>query len=112
MKADPKQHISVDNLLESLRDLSKNLTLLSGIYLEKPETTNEKMLSLMEQIKENLHLASRGNQSAARRARVGSIKLAKVSKVFRKESIREGKELKCRRKNVFSNFIKYSEGSR
>jgi DNA-binding protein H-NS len=50
------------------------------------ETINAMRQHLIE-LSHDLEKASGGNRAAAQRVRTGSIKFAKISKVFRKESI-------------------------
>lgn len=50
------------------------------------ETANA-MMKLLEECGKNLHKASGGNKAAAQRVRTGTIKLEKIAKVYRKESV-------------------------
>lgn len=50
------------------------------------DTANH-LMKLMEICMKDLHKASGGNKAAAQRVRTGSIKIEKVAKVYRKESI-------------------------
>ena len=69
--------------------------------------TIKSMENLLEQILHDLVKAGRGNRTASQRVRTNTIKLAKVAKVYRKESIAEekgkkkkGKSMKKRRKKA------------
>lgn len=61
------------------------------------ETTNH-MKKLIEEIMHDLEKAVEGNKTAAQRVRTNSIKFAKVSKVYRKESIAQEKGSKGKTK--------------
>lgn len=50
------------------------------------ETTST-LMKLLEDCSKNLHKASGGNKAAAQRVRTGTIKLEKLAKVYRKESV-------------------------
>lgn len=56
--------------------------------------TVKTMHSLIENIVKDLKKAEKGNKAASQRVRTGSIKLAKISKVYRKESVTEEKKIK------------------
>ncbi|NGX28969.1 MAG: Histone H1-like protein HC1 [Candidatus Anoxychlamydiales bacterium] len=58
--------------------------------------TIKSMHSTLEQISKDLKKSERGNKAASQRVRTGSIKLAKVAKKYRKESVAE--ERKCDKK--------------
>ena len=49
--------------------------------------TSEEMRSLLGSISTDLEKASRGNKAAAQRVRVNTVKLEKVAKNYRKESV-------------------------
>lgn len=49
--------------------------------------TIDQVKELLLQLSEDLEKAAKGNRSAAQRVRTGTISLAKVSKIFRKESL-------------------------
>lgn len=49
--------------------------------------TMNQMGQLLGELSYNLKKAEKGNRAAAQRVRTGSIKFAKISKVFRKESV-------------------------
>ena len=59
--------------------------------------TIKSMHSTLEQISKDLKKSERGNKAASQRVRTGSIKLAKVAKKYRKESVAE--ERKCTKKS-------------
>ncbi|HEY5259254.1 MAG TPA: hypothetical protein VIJ46_01305 [Rhabdochlamydiaceae bacterium] len=50
------------------------------------ETINHLKMHL-EEVLEDLGKASRGNKAASQRVRMGTIRIAKVAKVYRKESV-------------------------
>lgn len=50
------------------------------------ETANS-LMKLLEDCERNLQKAASGNKAAAQRVRTGTIKLEKLSKVYRKESV-------------------------
>jgi hypothetical protein len=49
--------------------------------------TANAMMKLLDECAQNLHKCASGNKAAAQRVRTGSIKLEKVAKLFRKESV-------------------------
>lgn len=49
--------------------------------------TTGKLENILEGLAKDLNKVGRGNKSAAQRVRVGTIKLEKVAKLFRKESV-------------------------
>lgn len=53
--------------------------------------TVAEMKSLLCEIAQDLEKATNGNKAAAQRVRTGSIKLEKVAKLYRKESIQSEK---------------------
>lgn len=56
--------------------------------------TCKKMTVLLEEIQKDLPKAEGGNKAAAQRVRTNSIKLEKVAKLYRKESVKAGKAKK------------------
>ena len=56
------------------------------------KSTIAEMRNLLHEIVHDLEKAEKGNRAAAQRTRTRSIKFAKVSKLFRKESVSEGKK--------------------
>lgn len=50
------------------------------------ETSNA-LMKLLEDCEKNLQKAASGNKAAAQRVRTGTIKLEKLSKLYRKESV-------------------------
>ncbi len=63
------------------------------------DTINQ-VRELLIELSQDLEKAARGNRTAAQRVRTGSIKLTKVAKVFRKESIEAEKGIKKGKKTV------------
>lgn len=61
------------------------------------ETMNH-LNHLLTSVLKDLGKVQRGNKAAAQRVRVGTIRLEKVSKVFRKESVMAEKSGKLRKK--------------
>ena len=57
------------------------------------ETMN-KLGAIIENLSDDLVKVARGNRAAAQRVRVGTIRLAKVGKQFRKESVASEKKPK------------------
>lgn len=57
------------------------------------ETTN-KLNELLEGVQKDLEKGQRGNKAASQRVRVATIELAKLAKVYRKESIASEKRKK------------------
>lgn len=66
--------------------------------------TIKSMHSTLEQIAKDLKKSERGNKAASQRVRTGSIKLAKVAKKYRKESVAE--ERKCAKKSKAKKGVK------
>ena len=56
--------------------------------------TTEQVRVLLQDLGKDLEKATRGNKAAAQRVRTGTIKLEKVAKVYRKESIAAEKKEK------------------
>lgn len=56
------------------------------------KNTVVEMKKLMECLMEDIDKACNGNKAAAQRMRTCTIKFAKIAKVFRKESVAEGKK--------------------
>lgn len=56
------------------------------------ETIN-KLTDLLLKITKDLTKAERGNKTAAQRVRTGTVRLEKLAKVYRKESILDGEEI-------------------
>jgi DNA-binding protein H-NS len=56
------------------------------------------MRELLQHITQDLHKAEGGNKAASQRVRTGTVKLEKVAKLFRKESIKNDKQTKGRKK--------------
>ncbi|MDF2549107.1 MAG: hypothetical protein K0S07_174 [Chlamydiales bacterium] len=55
------------------------------------------MRELLEQITKDLEKAENGNKAASQRVRTGTVKLEKVAKVYRKESIVSEKRTKVKK---------------
>ena len=58
------------------------------------------MRSLLEHITEDLIKSERGNKAASQRVRTGTVRLEKVAKLYRKESIRSEKSTPTKRKSA------------
>ena len=56
------------------------------------KTTVEKLKKLLLEISHDLEKSGRGNRAASQRVRTNTIQFAKVAKVYRKESIAEGRK--------------------
>ncbi|MGA8164665.1 MAG: histone [Waddliaceae bacterium] len=61
------------------------------------QTTNQ-MKNLLAQISQDIDKSEAGNRAAAQRVRTGTIRLEKVAKLFRKESIKTEKQTKGKKK--------------
>lgn len=62
--------------------------------------TIDEMRSLLTQITEDLDKADNGNKAASQRVRTGTVKLEKVAKHYRKESIQDEKHTKGDKKGA------------
>ncbi len=62
--------------------------------------TKARLENLLTSLTKDLMKVGRGNKSAAQRVRVGTIRLEKVGKQFRKESVDAEKSGKFRKKKV------------
>ncbi len=62
--------------------------------------TISKLESLLLTVAKDLEKAGRGNKAAAQRVRVGTIRLERIAKIFRKESVAAEKGGKMKRKPV------------
>ncbi len=56
--------------------------------------TIKKLESLLHAVSNDLKKAEKGNSAASQRVRTGTIKLEKVAKLYRKESVSAGKKTK------------------
>lgn len=59
-----------------------------------------KLENLLNSLVKDLMKVGRGNKSAAQRVRVGTLRLEKVGKQFRKESVNAEKSGKLRKKKI------------
>lgn len=57
------------------------------------ETTNE-MQALLECVTKDLEKGAKGNKAAAQRVRTGTVKLEKIAKLYRKQSVASEKTVK------------------
>ncbi len=64
--------------------------------------TMQELNGLLEKVLKDLSKVTRGNKAASQRVRTGTIKLEKVAKRFRKESISAEKSGKFKKKSVKS----------
>jgi hypothetical protein len=62
------------------------------------KSTVNTMKKMIAEIQYDLDKAEEGNKAAAKRVRIGTIKFAKVSKIYRKESVAAGKKGGSRKK--------------
>lgn len=60
------------------------------------ETTNQ-LQALLEGVTKDLEKGSRGNKAASQRVRTGTVKLEKIAKLFRKQSVANEKLVKSKR---------------
>jgi histone H1-like protein Hc1 len=70
----------------------------NGVGKMSLSDTISKLEMLLLSIAKDLEKTSRGNKTAAQRVRVGTIRLERVAKLFRKESVAAEKGGKMRRK--------------
>lgn len=49
--------------------------------------TVAELKKLLDELQHNLNRAERGNKTASQRVRTGTVKFAKISKTYRKESV-------------------------
>lgn len=68
------------------------------------QTVNQ-MRSHLTQIMQDLDKADRGNKAASQRVRTGTIRLEKIAKLFRKESIKEEKTHKGKKKPAAAKMV-------
>lgn len=68
-----------------------------GIYMALSKTIND-MRSLLKDLIDDLEKAEAGNKAASQRVRTGTIRLEKVAKLYRKESIKAEKSSKGKKK--------------
>ncbi|MBS4167601.1 histone [Parachlamydia sp. AcF125] len=68
--------------------------------------TTKNMKHLLVQIAEDLEKADAGNKAASQRVRTGTVKLEKVAKLYRKESIQSEKGTKGRAKKPAAKAAK------
>lgn len=68
--------------------------------------TMQQLSHLLSQLMKDLTKVSRGNKTAAQRVRTGTIKLEKVAKEFRKESVAAEKSGKFKKKPSLKKTIK------
>ena len=61
------------------------------------KTTISTMRKLIDEIQWNLSKSERGNKTASKRARMATIRFAKIAKLYRKESVEAGKKGGVRR---------------
>lgn len=62
--------------------------------------TTSKMSEMLQSLLKNLDKAGRGNKAASQRVRTGTVQLAKLAKIYRKESVQaEKKEDKALKKS-------------
>ena len=62
--------------------------------------TIRKMENLLEEISCDLEKAQRGNNAAAQRVRTGTIRLEKIAKLYRKESVKHAKSSAGKKKTA------------
>ena len=61
------------------------------------ETTNQ-LQALLEGVTKDLEKGSRGNKAASQRVRTGTVKLEKIAKLYRKQSVANEKVMKTTKK--------------
>lgn len=60
------------------------------------ETTNQ-LQTLLEGVTKDLEKGSKGNKAASQRVRTGTVKLEKIAKLFRKQSVANEKVVKTKK---------------
>ena len=68
--------------------------------------TENKLEKLLEQLSYDLVKARKGNKAAMQRVRTGTIQLAKIAKVYRKESVVAGKKGAAKKKTTKKKVVK------
>lgn len=74
--------------------------------------TIKTMNSLIENIVRDLKKSEKGNKAASQRVRTGTIKFAKISKTYRKESVVEEKKMKKSIKKAKTTKAKKTKSSK
>jgi DNA-binding protein H-NS len=70
---------------------------MEDIYMALKDTVKH-MRDLLANITQDLEKADAGNKAASQRVRTGTVRLEKIAKVYRKESIKNEKQTKGQRK--------------
>ena len=65
--------------------------------------TTQNIRQLLSELSSNIEKSAKGNKAASQRVRTGTIKFAKIAKIFRKESVaeergRSGRKVKIKKK--------------
>ena len=81
-------------------EISVNIFLTQGELGMALKNTINEMNRLLTHITADLSKADNGNKAASQRVRTGTIRLEKVAKMFRKESIREEKSGSGKRRSA------------
>lgn len=63
------------------------------------ETTNQ-LQTLLDGVTKDLEKGSRGNKAAAQRVRTGTVKLEKIAKLYRKQSVANEKVAKTKKEST------------
>jgi len=70
-----------------------------GVFSMALQETTSHLNDLLERLSKDLLKVQRGNKSAAQRVRTGTVKLEKIAKLFRKESVCAEKSGKFKKKS-------------
>lgn len=70
----------------------ETITTLTGDGSMALKETTAQLNELLENVTQDLEKGSRGNKAASQRVRTGTIKLEKVAKLYRKQSIQNEKK--------------------
>ena len=71
-----------------------NITLKGGVLRMSIKDTYKHLRELLSNITSDLEKSENGNKAASQRVRTGTVKLEKIAKMFRKESISTEKKTK------------------
>lgn len=86
------------NISKSRYSVKCHETLKGGVSTMALKDTYKHMRDLLSQITHDLEKAEGGNKAASQRVRTGTVKLEKVAKLYRKESIKSEKTNKDHKK--------------
>jgi len=90
----------IEQIYESEYSVEKESNILIEVFRMALKATMAKMEKQLLQLCVDLTKVERGNKAAAQRCRTGSIKLEKIAKLFRKESVQAEKKGQIKKKPV------------